>query len=139
MMKVQVVDLNQFQESNGCYFSRDINNDYIFDVYGIVKIKRCKYVLLYLHDIQVLNFFKLNESLQIIDDDVNSKWIITKKFKSKLRIQQGFSSYLQDILYEEVYSPKWMIEDEKFFLELIENPSQAKTKFFKHEGIDMIK
>lgn len=138
-MKVQVIDLSLFQESNGCYFTRNINNDYIFDVHAIVKIRRIKYVLLYLHDIQVLSFFKLNESLQIIDNIVNSKWIITRNFKSRLRIQQGLSSYLQDVLYKEVYSPKWMVEDERFFLELIENSNQAKTKFFKHEGIDMIK
>ncbi len=138
-MKVQVIDLSLFQESNGCYFTRNINNDYIFDVHAIVKIRRIKYVLLYLHDIQVLSFFKLNESLQIIDNIINSKWIITRNFISRLRIQQGLSSYLQDILYKEVYSPKWMVEDEKFFLELIENSNQAKTKFFKHEGIDMIK
>ena len=139
IMKVQVVDISLFQESNGCYFSRNIGDDYIFDVYAIVNIKKSKYVLLYLHEIQVLNFFKLNESIQITDNIVNSKWIITKKFKSKLRIRHGFGSYLQDILYKEVYCPKWMIEDENFFLELIENPNQAKTKFFKHEGTNMIK
>ncbi|MFA7106221.1 MAG: hypothetical protein WC154_02870 [Candidatus Izemoplasmatales bacterium] len=59
--------------------------------------------------------------------------------QSRLRIQQGLSSYLQDVLYEDVYSPKWMVEDKEFFLELIENSNQVKTKFFKHEEIDMIK
>ena len=59
--------------------------------------------------------------------------------QSRLRIQQGLSSYLQDILYKDVYSPKWMVEDKEFFLELIENSNQVKTKFFKHEEIDMIK
>ena len=59
--------------------------------------------------------------------------------QSRLRIQQGLSSYLQDVLYEDVYSPKWMVEDKEFFLELIENSNQVKTKFFKHKGIDMIK
>lgn len=81
-MKVKIVDLSLFQESNGYEFSRDLNSEYVFDVYAIITTKKTKYVLLYISNIQVLNFFKLNSSLQIIDISISNKWSYVKNYCS---------------------------------------------------------
>lgn len=138
-MKAKIVDLSLFKETNGYEFSRDRNSDYIFNVYAIMKSKNTKYVLLYLSEIQVLNFFKLNESLQIIDKSVNRQWVIEKNFSGGDYIYYSGGSYFQSIKYKEVCAPEWMILDKHFFLELIEKPIIAREKFFRNEGINMIR
>ncbi|MBU1093261.1 MAG: hypothetical protein KKH01_02230 [Firmicutes bacterium] len=96
-MKVKIVDLGLFQESNGYEFSRDLNSEYVFDVYAIITSKKNKYVLLYISDIQVLNFFKLNSSLQIIDISINSKWNYVTNYSGGTHIYYSGGSYFQQL------------------------------------------
>lgn len=138
-MKVKIVDLSLFQESNGYEFSRDLNSEYVFDVYAIITTKKTKYVLLYISNIQVLNFFKLNSSLQIIDISISNKWSYVKNYCSGTYIYYSGGSYFQTIKYKDVNAPEWMISDRHFFLEIIEKPEIAREKFFKNEGINMIR
>lgn len=138
-MKVKIVDFGLFQKSNGCYFSRNLNSEYIFDVYAIINFKRTKYVLLYIADIQMLNFFKLNSSLQIIDASISSKWSFVENYSGGTNIYYSGGSYFQTIKYKDVEAPEWMISDKHFFLEIIEKPEIAREKFFKNEDINMIR
>jgi hypothetical protein len=137
-VKAKIVDFSLFKESNGYESSKDSNSDYVFNVYAIMTSKNTKYVLLYLSEIQVLNFFKLNESLQIIDKSVNRQWVIEKNFNGGDYIYYGGGSYFQPIKYKDVCAPEWMILDKHFFLELIEKPNIAREKFFSNEGVNMI-
>ncbi|HOP57435.1 MAG TPA: hypothetical protein PLM51_04640 [Bacillota bacterium] len=138
-MKVKIVDFGLFQKSNGYEFSRDLNSEYVFDVYAIITSKKTRYVLLYISNIQVLNFFKLNGSLQIIDNRTNSKWCYTKSYSGGTHIYYSGGSYFQTIRYKDVNAPEWMISDKRFFLELIEKPEIAREKFFQNEGTNMIR
>ena len=138
-MKVKIVDFGQFKASNGYEFARDVSCDYILNVYATMTNNYTKYVLLYLPDIQVLGFFKLNSSLLIVDSSLGEHWVIKKNYCGGDYLNGYGGLYFKKIRYKEVKSPEWMILDRAFFLELYETPNIAKEKFFHHEGISMIK
>lgn len=70
-MKVKIVDFSLFKESNGYEFARELEMEYISEVYAIVKTQKYSLVLLYFSTLQTLHLFTLNDSLQIIDNSEN--------------------------------------------------------------------
>jgi len=138
-MKVKIVDFSLFKESNGYEFARELEMEYISEVYAIVKTQKYSLVLLYFSALQALHLFTLNDSLQIIDNSENGNWLKVRNFDGGDYIFSNGGAYYQHYRYKEVYSPEWMILDKSFFMELYEKPDIAKEKFFHHEGTSMIK
>lgn len=138
-MIVQIKDVEQFAISNGIYLPDNYDTNISYEVYAVERCKQPLRVLLFIPCIKKLDFVKVDSSIKIISDEINENWIFTKKFKGGRTIVSGFVKYFQPITIKNLCSPKWMVDDREFFLDLIEKPKYAKEKFFNNEENNIIK
>lgn len=136
-MKIRINDLNLFEKTNGIYFTRDINFQYEYEVLAIAdyfpktiwecRRKRKEFLVLLKFnndkDNVCFRWCLDNDSIEVIDDSINSDWIQTKKFIYYSEIDR------QEIKYTNLECPKWMIDDKAFLYDIIENHKIALEKF----------
>ena len=133
-MKIKIINWNLFEETNCIQFTRDKNIKDEFKVYAFYSIKKKKYILIYIDFInwKLLDFIIVNEAIEIIDKNIDFEFQFYKKFTSSKIMYDSLVPYKQTKKYQNLYAPKWMVEDKEFFLDIIEDKKVALDKFIKN-------
>ena len=124
-MKIKIINLKLYCKTNGIHFSNEINISNERYVYAIAETKKDKYFLIdgrgnpfWIYD---------NKAIEISDNKIPNNWIFTKKYNYYIK------SEYSGVKIKNIFSPKWMIDDETFFYDIIENRDIAADKFYKNE------
>lgn len=120
-MKIKIIDRDRFEKVNGIYGLEKID---LLKEYVVFAVEGKRKTELLIDMNNYLIWCKKDNSIEIIDDSYDENWIFTKKFKGGYVV----NGYFQSIAYRDLYSPKWMVGDKEFFMDIIEQNSIAREK-----------
>lgn len=128
-MKIKIVNQYLFMKNNGI-IGHIAEKEY--KVYAICEEKKLfrkqkKFLIILFNSLIWIKESK--ETIMISDNRMENNWIFTHKHHSGYRIHQTYVSYYQDIRLKNLYAYKWMLDDKRFFLEVLEEPEIAFEKF----------
>ncbi|MDD3397510.1 MAG: hypothetical protein PHR96_03095 [Clostridia bacterium] len=125
-MKVKIINLKLYDKTNAIQFSNEKTFIFEKEVFAIAETKKNKFFLIenghgypfWIYD---------NKAIEISDNKIPNNWMFTRKYNDYNK------SEYSGVEIKNIFSPKWMIDDETFFYDIIENRDIAAKKFYDNE------
>lgn len=132
-MKILIKNWNIFEKENSIYFTRDHNISNEVEVLALLREKEIQYYLCLIdfYTYKALVLVKNSNNVEIIDLSIPDDWCFCNEKKYYYRDGETPADVIKKKL-NDIYAPKWMIEDESFFLIIDYSYKMAMKVFDKH-------